>query len=80
MLVTSDRVVRFLILIARSHFYSEIQHPASKKSMKIILKCQIVDIDVLLGRSIQHFCNEVLFDGPERHFHSTIQHPASKNG
>ena len=32
----------------------------------------------LLGKFIQHFCNEVLFDSPGRHFHSEIQHPASK--
>ena len=39
-----------------------------KKSIKVSLKCsyhltgcQIVNIDVLLDRSIQYFCNEVLF-------------------
>ena len=40
--------------------------------------CKIVDIDVLLGRAIQYFCSEVLFDAPGRHFQSEIQHPASK--
>ena len=54
------------------HFHSEIQHPASKRYENYIQvpvtsgSCQIVDIDVLLGRSIQHLCNEVLFHGSAR--------------
>ena len=39
--------------------------------------CQIVNIDILLDRSIQHLSEKVLFDGSESHFHSEIQHPAS---
>ena len=54
-----------------SHFYSEIQYPASEKVWKFHLSahnlwqgCQVTIIDV--------FCNEVLDDGSGRHFYSEI--------
>ena len=49
-----------------------VKHPTSKRYENYIQvsitsgSCQIVDIDVLLGRSIQHLCNEVLFHGSAR--------------
>ena len=38
--------------------------------------CQIVNIDVLLDRSIQYLSEKMLFDGSGSRFHSEIQHPA----
>ena len=71
-----------LIVGLGSHFQSEIQYPASEKRCKFHLSahnlwqgCQIAIIEVVLDRSTQYLCNEVLNNDSGSHFQREINTP-----